>query len=112
VPAGAATGPLRVTTPAGTATSTGTFTVTATLSVTKTSGPLGIGSGTVTSVPGGINCGATCSASYNTGTVLTLTATPNLVSVFNGWTGCDSASGNTCTLTLRAAKTVVANFLP
>src|SRR5207244_2613057 len=69
-PAGATTGPLSVTTPAGTATSTNNFTVTVTLTVTKA----GSGSGTVTSSDGGINCGATCSASYNSGTVVTLTA--------------------------------------
>jgi hypothetical protein len=112
VPAGAATGPLSVTTPGGTATSAGNFTETATLTVTKMNGPLGVGSGTVTSSPAGINCGGTCSHSYNAGTMITLTATPDLISVFNGWTGCDSASGNTCTVTLRASKTVVANFLP
>jgi hypothetical protein len=112
VPAAAATGSLSVTTPGGTATSAGNFTVTATLSVTKTSGVLGMGSGTVTSSPAGINCGGTCSASYNTGTVITLTATPGFLSFFNGWTGCDSTSGDTCTVTLHAAKTVVANFQP
>ena len=36
----------------------------------------GSGVGTVTSNPQGINCGSTCSASYNSGTVVTLTATP------------------------------------
>jgi FG-GAP-like repeat len=34
----------------------------------------GTGSGTVTSNPGGINCGSTCTASYASGTVVTLTA--------------------------------------
>ncbi len=38
--------------------------------------PSGTGTGTVTSSPAGINCGATCVASYNTGTVVTLTAAP------------------------------------
>jgi hypothetical protein len=111
VPPGAATGPpLRTTSGAGDQHKH--LTVTATLTVTKTSGPLGVGSGTVTSSPAGINCGGTCSHSYNTGTVITLTATADLLSVFNSWTGCDSTSGNTCTVTLGAAKTVVANFLP
>jgi hypothetical protein len=112
VPAGASTGPLSVTTTGGTATSAGSFTVTATLTVTKTSGALGLGTGTVTSSPAGINCGGTCSHSYNTGTVITLTPTAGFLSVFNGWTGCDSVSGDNCIVTLAANKTVVANFQP
>src|SRR2546429_58155 len=43
-----------------------------TLTVTTT----GTGSGTVTSSPQGIDCGTTCVASYDSGTVVTLTATP------------------------------------
>jgi serine protease len=73
---------------------------------------LGIGAGTVTSSPGGINCGGTCSAFYNLGTVVVLTATPQGVSIFNGWTGCDTATGMSCTITMSKAKTVTANFLP
>jgi hypothetical protein len=112
VPAGATTGPLSVTTPAGTATSASNFTVMVTLTVTKTSGPVGLGSGTVTSSPGGIDCGPTCSATYSLGSVVTLTATPDFLSLFNGWTGCDATSGTTCTVSMSAAKTVTANFLP
>src|SRR5438046_6968872 len=44
-----------------------------TITVSKT----GTGRGTVASSPAGINCGATCSASYNSGTTVTLTATPD-----------------------------------
>jgi len=36
----------------------------------------GTGSGTVTSSPAKIDCGATCSASFPSGTVVSLTATP------------------------------------
>ncbi|MFM8518273.1 MAG: InlB B-repeat-containing protein, partial [Nevskiaceae bacterium] len=35
----------------------------------------GSGTGTVTSSPAGINCGSTCSASFNAGSIVTLTAT-------------------------------------
>ena len=89
---------------------TATFTrQTFTLTVNKTGI---ISSGTVTSDPAGINCGATCSAAYNSGTVVTLTATPGFLSVFSGWSGCDTVSGTTCTVTMSAARSVTANFLP
>ncbi|MFL5310528.1 MAG: InlB B-repeat-containing protein [Myxococcales bacterium] len=86
------------------------------LSVKKAS-PLGVGNGTVTSTsnPGSanqINCGSNCTVTYNYGTVVTLTASPAILSVFNGWTGCDSVSGMTCTVAIHAAKSVTANFLP
>jgi hypothetical protein len=96
---------------------TATFTLqTFTLSVSKTS-PLGLGNGTVTSTSSPasssqINCGGTCSASYNYGTVVTLNATPDLLSIFDGWSGCDTASGTTCTVTMSASKSVTAHFLP
>src|SRR5207253_1020163 len=90
---------------------TATFTLqTFTLSVGKTGL---LSSGTVTSSDGRINCGATCSASYTSGTTVTLTATPvGLLSIFTGWSGCDAASGTTCTVTMNAARSVTANFLP
>src|SRR2546428_5845093 len=47
----------------------------------------GSGSGTVTSTPAGITCGADCSEPYASGTVVTLTATPAAGSVFTGWRG-------------------------
>jgi hypothetical protein len=112
VPTAATTGRLSVTTPGGTATSATNFTVTAVLTVQKTSGPLGLGNGTVTSNTGGINCGGICSASYDLGTVVVLTATPTGVSIFNGWTGCDSTTGTSCTVTVSKAKTATASFLP
>jgi len=196
VPAGAATGPVTVTTPAGSATSTSNFTVTVptvplsvamagngqgtvtstsdrppvgtsyevgtvvTLTATPATGsdftswsgcdsvsgaictvtmnaprsvtatftlqtfPLNVtksnlltGNGTVTSTsspssPNQMNCGSNCSVGFNYGTVVTLTASPALLSLFNGWSGCDSTSGNTCTVTVRSARSVNAAFLP
>src|SRR5436309_9879173 len=107
VPAGATTGPLSVTTPGGTATSTNNFTVTVTLTVTK----VGAGSGTVTSSDGGINCGATCSAAYTSGSTVVLTATPAPGSTFAFWSsGCDAVSGTTCSVTMNQARTVTASF--
>jgi len=79
-----------------------------TLTVTKT----GMGSGKVTSSPAGINCGGNCAATYNGDTVVTLTATvTGMTSVFNGWTGCDSTSGTSCTVRMIAAKSVTADFI-
>jgi len=109
VPAGATTGPLSVTTPAGTALSASNFTLTVPLTVTKTGL---IAGGTVKSSPAGIACGPTCSADFNGGTVVTLTATPGFLSIFTGWEGCDATNGTTCTVTMNAQKTVTANFLP
>jgi hypothetical protein len=81
------------------------------LRYTLTVSKAGIGSGSVTSSPSGINCGSTCSASYDSDTMVTLTATPALASIFNGWTGCDTVSGTSCTVSMIAAKSVTANFL-
>jgi hypothetical protein len=47
----------------------------------------GSGSGSVTSVPAGIDCGSTCSASFDAGTLLTLSATASPGSLFTGWSG-------------------------
>jgi len=119
VPSGATTGPLSVTTAGGTATSASSFTVALqrfTFTVNKAS-LLGIGNGTVISTsspdsPTQINCGPTCSATYDSGTTVTLTVTLDLGSTFNGWRGCDAVSGTTCTVTMSAARSVTANFLP
>ncbi len=75
------------------------------LSVTKA----GTGSGTVTSNPVGINCGATCGASFNSGVAVTLTATPAAGSTFAGWSGACTGTG-TCSTTMTAARTVTATF--
>jgi len=111
VPTNATTGKVTVTTAGGTATSAANFTVTAVLTVRKTSGPFGLGAGTVTSSPAGVNCGPNCSATFNTITTVTLTPTATF-GFFNGWTGCDSVNGNDCIVAIDKAKTVVANFLP
>ncbi|TLY46615.1 MAG: VCBS repeat-containing protein [Nitrospirae bacterium] len=93
----------------GTRSVTASFTLqTFTLSVTKR----GILGGTVTSSDGGINCGATCSASYTSGTVVTLRATPAFLSIFTDWSGCDAVSGSTCIVSMSGARSVTANFLP
>ena len=71
--------------------------------------------GTVTSAPGGLSCGGTCTASYAEGTVVMLTAAavPG-VSTFAGWagacTGEGNPSGSTCTVEMNAAANVTAVF--
>jgi hypothetical protein len=77
------------------------------LTVTKSNS----GSGTVTSSPAGINCGATCTAQIAGGATVTLTATPSAGSVFGGWTGACGGAGP-CTLTMNAPSSVDARFVP
>src|SRR5439155_1143875 len=88
----------------------GSTTLTVVTRPTLTVIPEGTGRGTVTSNPAGINCGATCSAAFDSGTQVTLTATPATGSTFQGWTGGGCASANPCTLTLTANTTVFARF--
>ena len=83
--------------------SIGTFALT----VTKA----GTGSGTITSNTGGIDCGATCSASFAGGTKVILTATPSSGSTFAGWSG-DCTGTGSCVVTMSAAKAVTATFKP
>ncbi len=73
------------------------------LSVTKA----GTGSGTVAGGP--INCGGACSANIDSGTTVTLTASPANGSTFGGWSGACTGTG-TCTVTMTAARAVTATF--
>jgi endoglucanase len=70
----------------------------------------GSGSGTVTSSPSGINCGATCNASFNSGTSVTLTAAAASGSTFGGWIGACSGTATACTVSMTAARNVTATF--
>jgi ABC-type xylose transport system substrate-binding protein len=82
-----------------------TFAKTYLLTVTKA----GTGSGTVTSNPVGITCGADCTQSYNYNTTVTLTATPAVGSTFTGWSGACTGTG-ACVVSMTAAKSVTAAF--
>jgi large repetitive protein len=68
------------------------------------------GSGTVTSTPSGISCGSTCSASFGSGTQVTLNETPGNGWVFGGWSGACSGAGS-CVVTMNASESVTASFL-
>ena len=73
------------------------------LTVTKT------GSGTVTSNPAGINCGATCAFAYASGQSVTLTPTPASGYYFSSWSGACTGS-EACIVSMDAPKSVTANF--
>ncbi len=77
-----------------------------TLSVTRD----GNGTGTVTSSPAGINCGATCSHDFVQGARVTLTATASPDSGFMGWSGSGCTGTKTCRVTMDGAKSVTATF--
>jgi hypothetical protein len=96
-----------------------TVTVTAATTVTATfqQGPVtltvargGNGTGTVTSAPAGIACGADCSEAYPPGTAVTLTAAAGSGSAFAGWSGGGCSGTGGCTVTVTAATTVTATF--
>lgn len=71
----------------------------------------GTGTGTVSSSPAGISCGADCFEDYEVGTEVTLTATADPGSVFVGWSG--SCSGNgACAVSMDVPHVVTATFLP
>ena len=69
------------------------------------------GSGAVTSQPGGITCGATCTASFNTDSTVTLSSQPTPGWTFAGWGGGCTGTGP-CSLTMNNPKTVTATFAP
>src|SRR5437879_13749435 len=70
----------------------------------------GTGSGTATSSDGLISCPSTCTATYDGGISVTLTRSEERRAGINGWSGCDTVSGATCTVTMTAAKSVTATF--
>ena len=76
----------------------------ATLTVTVT------GSGTVSSTPAGISCGADCSESFPIGSAVMLTPTPDVGSTFAGWTGGGCSGTGACTVMVAAMTTVAATF--
>ncbi|HUG26917.1 MAG TPA: M12 family metallo-peptidase [Gemmatimonadales bacterium] len=68
------------------------------------------GSGTVTSDPSGIDCGATCSRLFDSGAVVTLLAQPASGSAFAGWSGSGCSGTGTCQVTMTEARDITASF--
>ena len=69
----------------------------------------GLGAGTVTSAPAGIDCGVACAAAFPDAATVTLAATPAPGSKFAGWFGDCSGTGP-CQVTLTGVKLVGAQF--
>jgi hypothetical protein len=87
---------------------TAIFTIyTYTLSVTQN----GNGSGTVTVNTGTLVwTGGTGRVTYDHGTQVSLTASPDPGSIYSSWSGCDSSNNNQCSVTMTAEKSVTATF--
>ena len=99
------TGPCSVT---NNATVTARFVVTVAtnqLSVVKG----GNGSGTVTSNPNGISCGAVCSSQFPTGSSVVLEAAPDSGSTFT-WSGAGCSGSGACVVVMIGDQTVTATF--
>jgi hypothetical protein len=77
----------------------------ATLSVSK----YGDGSGTVTSNPTGIDCGADCQHDYLLGTVVNLLAEPDSGSRFTGWSGDEDCADSV--VTMHGDRNCTASFV-
>jgi murein DD-endopeptidase MepM/ murein hydrolase activator NlpD/GH25 family lysozyme M1 (1,4-beta-N-acetylmuramidase) len=97
-----------------------TFTITGNATVTATFGAVltqtlqvakaGTGTGSVFSIPLGIACGASCSASFASGTAVTLTAVPDTGSLFSGWSGGGCSGSVACAVTMATNQFVTATF--
>lgn len=70
------------------------------------------GDGRVSSQPAGLDCGATCEASFARGTSVVLEAAPGERQYFAGWSGACSGNAPRCTLTADLSVSVTASFRP
>jgi monofunctional biosynthetic peptidoglycan transglycosylase len=97
------TAPVAVTTP-----------VSLTTPVTLTVELAGTGNGTVTSNPAGLaacsGAAQTCIGTFESGTVVTLTAVADSGHEFTGWSGACEGVTAQCTVTMSGAQHVAANF--
>jgi len=70
-----------------------------------------VGNGAVTSTSG-INCGASCTVTVSSGTVVTLNAAPQPGNTLTDWGGACTAGSASCALTITTNQTVTATFSP
>jgi hypothetical protein len=85
--------------------------ITPTLTITKA----GTGTGTVSSAPPGISCGATCAAEFSFNQNVMLTAAAPGGSSFQGWSGpgagpCSGSVAMSCTVTMDQTRAITATF--
>ncbi len=78
-----------------------------TLSVTKG----GDGTGEVIADPSEIRCGENCTAFYDAGTTVILTAIPDPDSMFSGWSSGECIGTGTCQVTMATNQIVTATFV-
>ncbi len=71
----------------------------------------GNGSGTVTSVPVGIDCGDDCDETSLPVATMTLSALPDSLSVFSGWSGGGCSGKGQCIIMINGDITVYATFI-
>jgi len=71
----------------------------------------GTGSGTLRSQPVGVDCPTACSARFDAGTLVVVTAYPSNTSTFSGWSGACTGTGS-CQVTMSADRSVTAMFVP
>jgi hypothetical protein len=76
-----------------------------TLTLTKSGG-----TGVVTSMPAGIECGATCSTSSTAGTSITLSASADAGFALSGFTGGCINAATTCVFTILSDMNVIVTF--
>jgi DNA-binding beta-propeller fold protein YncE len=70
----------------------------------------GSGTGSVSSNPGGLDCGLVCSATFPTGTSVTLKASADPGSRFVGWSGCDTVASGRCQVAVTGPRSVTSWF--
>jgi DNA-binding beta-propeller fold protein YncE len=70
----------------------------------------GSGTGVVTSQPTGIDCGSTCTASFDQGSVIELKAAAEAGSSFLGWSGGGCTGKGGCQVTLGESLEIQAHF--